>query len=101
MDPFDDRKSGVKAIRACAVFGGALWGFAAIWLLAVISLGFVNWEYANVYLSLLVITLGLSTNFILFQHAATLRRRTLITLLAVCLSLPALVAGGVVYMASG
>lgn len=90
----------MSMVRACAALGGVLWGFAAIWALTVISGGFVRWEYASVYVALLVIILGLTTNIILFQRAATLRRTGLIGLIAVSLSLSALVVGNIIYMAT-
>jgi hypothetical protein len=91
----------LKAIRACAVLGGALWAFAAIWALTIISSGLVNWQYASIYLFLLVIIVGLSTNVVLFRRATILGRTALIGLIGVSFSLSALVAASIVYMATG
>ena len=87
-------------VRVSAGLGGVLWGFAALWGLAVISSEFVRWDYAGVYVFLLVIMLALATNFILFRRAAVLQTTTLIGLVAVSLFLSTLVVGSIVYMAA-
>lgn len=90
-----------KAVRACAVLGGGLWGLAAIWAFAIISAGFVNWQYTSVYVFLLLVILGLSTNVVLFWRAAALATTTRIAVMAVSLSLSAVVVGSIIFMASG
>lgn len=89
-----------EAVRTCALLGGALWGFAAVWLLTVVFSGFVTWRYASVYIALFLIVVGLAGNVILFMRAATLGRRALITLTGLSLSLSTLVVANIVYMAA-
>jgi hypothetical protein len=90
----------VSVARIVAVAGLALWGLAAIYALPVVLSGFVNWATPNVYVSALVLVLGLALNALLLSKAATLPVTTAVGLMVASIALSAIVVGGVAFMAA-
>jgi hypothetical protein len=91
----------VSLARIVAVAGLALWVLAAIYALPVALSGFVNWAAPNVYVSGLVLGLGLALNAVLLSKAAALRVPTAVGLMLASIALSAIVVGGVAFMAAG
>lgn len=91
----------VSSARIVAVVGFILWAFAAIYALQIVLSGFVNWAAPNVYVSALVVVLGLTLNGLLYRRAGTLRRPSLVKLALTSIALSAIIAGTFTYMAIG
>jgi hypothetical protein len=78
-----------------------LWALAAIYALPVVFSGFVNWTAPNVYVSALVLALGLTVNWLLLRRATTLAFPPALGLMLVSIALSATLAAGFTYMAVG
>jgi hypothetical protein len=87
-------------IRMTAFIGLALWAFAAVYVLTVVSSGFVTFATPNIYVTSTAVISGLVINGVLLAWSDRLGRAALAGLFVLSLVLSLLIVGVNVYMAS-
>jgi hypothetical protein len=82
-----------------AFLGLALWIVATVYILTVISSGFVSFTAPNVYVTLVAVISGLIVNSVLVGQSDRLTRRARLSLFLISAVLSLLVISAIAYMA--
>jgi glucose dehydrogenase len=81
------------------VLGEALWALAALNIGMVLLAGFVGWDVPNIYITGLLVAVGLLLNLVLLRRGRALRPVTATVLVVVSIALSAVVLGFLAYVA--
>lgn len=88
-----------SVIRACAALGEALCALAALNIGMVLLAGFVGSDAPNIYITSLLVAVGLLLNLVLLRRGRALRPVTATVLVVASIALSAVVLGFVAYVA--